>query len=344
MTYIIGEVGQNHNGSIDTAKNLIKSASREVYEPLFNLKLNPINAVKFTKRDLNYEMSSTMMNQPYLNKNSFGKTYKEHRNFLELSFEDHLELYKYSKSLNLDFIETLCSISCLEILDFFKPDFIKIASRDLTNIPLIEEIAKTNIPMIISTGMAGKKELDDALEKINIYHNDVSILHCVSEYPTHPRNVNLKSINFLQKNYKNNLIGYSDHTIGISVPISAVSMGAAIIEKHITLDRNMKGTDHKGSLGPEGLQRMVRDLRLLEMSLGKEDIFIDESAVNAKVKLARSLSSNKKLEQGHLISENDFHLLSPGDGISWKDRKLLIGKKIKKSINKNETIYLKNTI
>lgn len=344
MTYIIGEVGQNHNGSIDTAKNLIKSASREVYEPLFNLKLNPINAVKFTKRDLNYEMSSTMMNQPYLNKNSFGKTYKEHRNFLELSFEDHLELYKYSKSLNLDFIETLCSISCLEILDFFKPDFIKIASRDLTNIPLIEEIAKTNIPMIISTGMAGKKELDDALEKINIYHNDVSILHCVSEYPTHPRNVNLKSINFLQKNYKNNLIGYSDHTIGISVPISAVAMGAAIIEKHITLDRNMKGTDHKGSLGPEGLQRMVRDLRLLEMSLGKEDIFIDESAVNAKVKLARSLSSNKKLEQGHLISENDFHLLSPGDGISWKDRKLLIGKKIKKSINKNETIYLKNTI
>jgi 3-deoxy-D-glycero-D-galacto-nononate 9-phosphate synthase len=344
MTYIIGEVGQNHNGSIDAAKNLIKSASREVYEPLFNLKLNPINAVKFTKRDLNYEMSSTMMNQPYLNKNSFGKTYKEHRNFLELSFEDHLELYKYSKSLNLDFIETLCSISCLEILDFFKPDFIKIASRDLTNIPLVEEIAKTNIPMIISTGMAGKKELDDALEKINIYHNDVSILHCVSEYPTHPRNVNLKSINFLQKNYKNNLIGYSDHTIGISVPISAVSMGAAIIEKHITLDRNMKGTDHKGSLGPEGLQRMVRDLRLLEMSLGKEDIFIDESAVNAKVKLARSLSSNKKLEQGHLISENDFHLLSPGDGISWKDRKLLIGKKIKKSINKNETIYLKNTI
>jgi sialic acid synthase len=156
--------------------------------------------------------------------------------------------------------------------------------------------------------------------------------------------VNLKSINFLQKNYKNNLIGYSDHTIGISVPISAVAMGAAIIEKHITLDRNMKGTDHKGSLGPEGLQRMVRDLRLLEMSLGKEDIFIDESAVNAKVKLARSLSSNKKLEQGHLISENDFHLLSPGDGISWKDRKLLIGKKIKKSINKNETIYLKNTI
>jgi len=344
MTYIIGEVGQNHNGSIDAAKNLIKSASREVYEPLFNLKLNPINAVKFTKRDLNYEMSSTMMNQPYLNKNSFGKTYKEHRNFLELSFEDHLELYKYSKSLNLDFIETLCSISCLEILDFFKPDFIKIASRDLTNIPLVEEIAKTNIPMIISTGMAGKKELDDALEKINIYHNDVSILHCVSEYPTHPRNVNLKSINFLQKNYKNNLIGYSDHTIGISVPISAVAMGAAIIEKHITLDRNMKGTDHKGSLGPEGLQRMVRDLRLLEMSLGKEDIFIDESAVNAKVKLARSLSSNKKLEQGHLISENDFHLLSPGDGISWKDRKLLIGKKIKKSINKNETIYLKNTI
>ena len=344
MTYIIGEVGQNHNGSIDIAKKIIKSAARPVNEPLFNLKLEPINAIKFTKRDLNYEMSSTLMNKPYLNKNSFGKTYKEHRNFLELSFEEHLELYKYSKSFNLDFIETLCSISCLKILDFFKPDFIKIASRDLTNLPLIEEIAKTNIPMIISTGMASKNELDDALEKINKYHYDVSILHCVSEYPTHPKNVNLKTINFLIKNYKNNVIGYSDHTIGISVPISAVAMGASIIEKHITLDRNMKGTDHIGSLGPEGLQRMVRDLRLLEMSLGKEEIFINKSAINAKVKLARSISSNKKLNVGHVISENDFHLLSPGDGIQWKDRKILIGKKLKKSINKNETIYLKDTI
>ena len=145
--------------------------------------------------------------------------------------------------------------------------------------------------------MAGKKELDDALNIITKYHNKISILHCVSEYPTQPQNVNLNSINYLKKNFPNYKIGFSDHTIGIAAPIAAVAMGAEIIEKHITLDRKMKGTDQAGSLGPDGLKRMVRDIRVLEKSFGKEDLFIEPSVESAKIKLERSIASNKDLKK-----------------------------------------------
>ena len=131
-------------------------------------------------------------------------------------------------------------------------------------------MAETKIHMIISTGMAGEKELDQAVETITKYHQELSILHCVSQYPTEPENVNLNTIAFLQEKYTEFTIGYSDHTIGIAMPIAAVAMGAEIIEKHITLDRKMKGTDQIGSLGTDGLNRMIRDIRLLEKSMGKK--------------------------------------------------------------------------
>ena len=187
--------------------------------------------------------------------------------------------------------------------------------------------------------MAGKKELDDALEVITKYHNNISILHCVSQYPTHPDNVNLRTIEFLKENYKNYTIGYSDHTIGIATPLAAVAMGAKIIEKHITIDRRMKGTDQAGSLGPDGVNRMVRDIRLFERSLGKEEIFIEASVTAAKNKLERSIATNRKMKEGEVITINDIHLLSPGDGLKWRDREKLIGKTITKEIGKDEILY-----
>lgn len=187
--------------------------------------------------------------------------------------------------------------------------------------------------------MAGKKELDDALDVITRYHSDVSILHCVSQYPTHPDNLNLKTITYLKKHYGQYKIGFSDHTIGISAPVVAVGMGAEIIEKHVTIDRRMKGTDQAGSLGPDGVNRMIRDIRIAERWMGTEDLYIDKSVGAAKVKLERSIATNKTLHVGDIITVNDLHMLSPGDGFKWSQLDEVIGKCVQIEIPKNEVIY-----
>ena len=145
-TYIIGEIGQNHNGSVDIAKLITELVTKPIKEDLFGLDLRPMNAVKLTKRDLNEELSASQMSGPYNSPNSFGKTYGEHRAVLELSDEEHFEVYKHAKSLGLDFVETLCSPGCASLLKYFEPDFLKVASRDLTNIPLLETILKQKFP------------------------------------------------------------------------------------------------------------------------------------------------------------------------------------------------------
>lgn len=341
-TYIIGEIGQNHNGSVDIAKLITELVTKPVKEDLFGLDLKPMNAVKLTKRDLKEELSASQMAGPYNSPNSFGQTYGAHRAFLELSDEEHFEVYKYAKSLGLDFVETLCSPGCCSLLKYFEPDFLKVASRDLTNIPLLETISETKIPIILSTGMGSRKELDEALEVITKNHSNISILHCVSEYPTHPDHLNLMTIKYLKKHYPNYKIGFSDHTIGIAAPVVAVGMGAEIIEKHVTIDRGMKGTDQAGSLGPEGVMRMVRDIRIAERWLGEEDFFIEPSVQAARVKLERSIAAKRDLCSGDVITQDDIHLLSPGDGIKWIDKELVIGAKVINEIPKNEIIYSEN--
>jgi sialic acid synthase SpsE len=338
-TYIIGEIGQNHNGSVKIAKQIIDIIAKPVVDKLFNEVLDPINAVKLTKRDLDQELSSSQMMKPYTGPNSFGKTYGEHRAFLELSDEEHFELYKYAREKGLDFIETLCSAKCLSMFRYFIPDKLKVASRDLTNHPLLEALAETKIPIIMSTGMGGRKELDDALELITRYHNNIAILHCLSQYPSEYRNINLNTILYLKQHYSQYTIGYSDHSIGIVIPAVAVAMGAEIIEKHITLDRKMKGTDHQMSLGPDGVYRMVRDIRNTEKALGDKDIYISDAVKNAQVKLERSIATSHDIKAGTIITISDIHMLSPGDGYKWREKDQVLGKKAVNDIPGNEIIY-----
>ncbi len=340
-TYIIGEIGQNHNGSVDIAKLIIDLITRPVIEESFNLSLQPMNAVKLTKRDLTEELSDSQMNRPYINENSFGATYGEHRKALELSDEQHFEVYKYAKEKGLDFVETLCAIGCLSMLKLFTPDYLKVASRDLTNLPLLNALAETKIPIILSTGMADKKDLDNALAAITKYHENISILHCVSQYPTQPNNLNLLTIKYLQENYGKYTIGFSDHTIGISAPVAAVAMGAKIIEKHITIDRRMKGTDQKGSLGPDGVNRMIRDIRLTELYMGKKELFVEPSVESSRIKLERSIATKHDMKKGDVIKLEDIHLLSPGDGVKWADKDSIVGKTLIADVPKNEIIYTK---
>lgn len=338
-TYIIGEIGQNHNGSVDIAKLIVDLVSRPVKEEVFNIDLPPMDAVKLTKRDLKEELSVSQMNQPYDSPHAFGKTYGEHRAFLELSDEEHYEIYQHARSRGLEFVETLCAIGCLSLLKLFTPDYLKVASRDLTNLPLLEAMAETKIPIILSTGMTGKKELDDALDIITRYHSNISILHCVSQYPTHLDKLNLNTIRYLKKHYGQYRIGFSDHTIGIAAAAVAVGMGAEMIEKHVSIDRRMKGTDQAGSLGPDGVNRMIRDIRVTERWLGEEDLFVEKEVEEARRKLERSLAAKWDLLPGDVITELDVHLLSPGDGYQWADRALVIGRTVIKRIPKDEIIY-----
>ncbi len=338
-TYLIGEIGQNHNGSVDIAKLLIDKAAQPVKDDLFNMVLKPWDAVKLTKRDLAEELSASAMAKPYDSPHSFGRTYGEHRQKLELNDEKHFELYQYAKDKGLDFVETLCAIGCLSMLKLFTPDRLKVASRDLTNLPLLNAMAETKIPLVISTGMGGVKEIDDGLEVITKHHNQVTILHCLSQYPSEYKNINLKSIHYLKERYDGFEIGYSDHSIGIAIPMAAVAMGATTIEKHITLDRTMKGTDQAGSLAPDGMRRMVRDIRNLEMALGEMKKERSEAVVSAKVKLERSIATKRDMKKGEVISEADVHLLSPGDGFQWAHKGMVFGKTLNQDVPADEVIY-----
>jgi len=340
-TYIIGEIGQNHNGEVEIAKKLIDVVTEPVIDYLFGQKLMPMNAIKMTRRDLNEELSASEMLRPYDNQNSFGKTYGEHRAYLELNDEQHFEVYQYAKSKGLEVVETFCAKGCLSMLRLFIPDRLKVASRDLTNLPLLEAMAETKIPMIFSTGMTGQKELDDALEVVTKYHESISILHCLSQYPSEYQNINLLTISFLKEHYPQYTIGYSDHSIGILMPAVAVGMGAEIIEKHITLDRNMKGTDHRGSLEPNGIWRMVRDIRNTEYAIGEYGMFVSETVQATRVKLERSIASVRPIASGEVINEKDLHMLSPGNGLKWADRGQIVGKKALVDIPANEVIYPK---
>lgn len=338
-TYLIGEIGQNHNGSVDIAKLLIDKASQPVKDELFNMQLKTWDAVKLTKRDLNEELSASAMAKPYGSLHSFGNTYGEHRAKLEMNDQQHFELYQYAKSKGLDFVETLCAIGCLSLLNCFSPDRLKVASRDLTNLPLLNAMAQAKIPMIISTGMGGVKEIDDAIAVITKHHDQVSILHCLSQYPSEYKNINLNSIHYLKERYSEFEIGYSDHSIGISIPLAAVSMGATTIEKHITLDRTMKGTDQAGSLAPDGMRRMVRDIRNLEMAMGEMKKERSSAVESAKVKLERSIATNRVMKKGEIISEADVHLLSPGNGFQWAQKESVIGRTLLQDIPVDEVIY-----
>ncbi len=334
-TYIIAEIGQNHNGSIELGKTLIDLASAPIFDKFGNRELKKVNAIKLTKRDLTEELSAAEYNRPYTSPHAYADTYGRHRELLELSYEEHAELIRYAKTKGVDAIETLCSPKALQLLKIVDVDKLKVASRDLTNIPLLEALAETKIPVILSTGMSGVKELDNALEVFLKSHNNISILHCISQYPAEYSNLNLNAIVELKKRYSEFTIGFSDHSIGIMAPIAAVTLGAEIVEKHVTLNRAMKGSDHAGSLELEGLWRMTRDIRNLEESFGDGDLGINSSVEKNITKLRRSLASSITIPKGTVITENMLTMLSPGDGFRWEDKENFVGKKAKIEILAN---------
>lgn len=326
--YIIAEIGQNHNGDVANAKRLIDMAVR-----------CGANAVKFQKREIANELTKEAFDKPYDNPNSFGKTYGEHRMFLELNEAQHLELREYAMAVGITYFCTPCDVPSVELMERIGCSFYKVASRDLTNIPLLEKLGSIGKPVIISTGMADLDDIENAMKALNAKPNSLVIMQCTSEYPCKLENVNLRAMDTLKKKY-GYLVGLSDHTSGVIVSAAAAVLGAVMIEKHITLDRTMKGTDQPGSLEESGLKKLIEYIRATETAMGDGEKIVNPATGAAKKKLARSITSKINIPKGAIITEEMLTLKSPGDGLKWIEKDLILGKTANRDIDSDVTLLM----
>ncbi len=326
-TFIIAEIGINHQGDVSTAKELINKAADA-----------GANAVKFQKRSISRILTKEGLKMPYDNPNSFGKTYGEHKEALELSEQDYKELFSYANKLNVLFSASGWDEESIDFLDNLGVSFFKMASADLTNFPLLEHTAKKNKPMILSTGMADMEIVKKAYELVYRYNNQISILQCTSTYPAKFKEINLNVIKTYIDNFPNAVIGYSGHELGIAIPTVSVALGARIIERHFTLDRTMKGGDHAASLEPLGFKKMVRDIRHVEEALGSYDKTMQESEKPIFKKLGKSIVSLVNIPSGTIIDKKMITTKGPGNGISPMKFKEIIGKKTIIDINEDTVI------
>ena len=321
-TYIIAEIGINHNGDVSVAHSLVEKAAEA-----------GANAVKFQKRHLESLYDPDILEHP--------ERYEQYFQYMipllkrvELSEDDMAGLRDHARSLGMDFICTPFDIKSASFLRDIEIDAFKIASADLTNIPLIEHIATFRRPMILSTGMSTWDEIDYAVSFLSDLGADFALLHCRSVYPVWPREVNLRMINQLKK--YNVPVGYSGHELGITVSLVAASMGACIIEKHFTLDRHQEGPDHKVSLEPYEFKRLVRDIRIADQATGKKKRFMLRGEVINRELFAKSIVAARNISHGETITREDLVVRGPGKGLSplYMDR--LVGKRAKRTMRAGE--------
>ncbi len=323
---MIAEVGQNHNGDMDVARELID-----------NIAFHKADAVKLCKRHIRSEMTDAMYRQPYYGPQSFGETYGQHREALELSQQQYAQLKVYAEDKGSIFFATACDVRSVDDLEQVGVPLYKVASRDLTNLPLLQYIARTGKPVILSCGMDSSAEIKQAIDTVRKHHNRIVLLQCTSSYPTPYKDVNIRAMHTLRKEF-DVLVGMSDHTIGIMVPVAAAALGAVVVEKHVTMARHMKGTDHGCSLEPDGLRRYVRDIRNMELALGNGQKHIPEVIAEAKAKLCRSLVSEVEIPRGTVVTEEMLCLKSPGTGLKWSERGRIVGKRAKRDVPADVTL------
>ncbi|RZD37238.1 MAG: N-acetylneuraminate synthase [Thaumarchaeota archaeon] len=259
LPFIIAEIGNNHNGSVKKAKELIKKAKE----------IN-VDAVKFQIKDIEKSFSKELLDSPYEGQNSFGKTYREHKEFLEFNFDELKEIYDYANEIGIICFSTPFDITSVEILEKLKNPIYKISSFHVTDIPLIEAICKTKKPIILSTGMSSLQEVENAVKIIKDKGNELILLQCTSCYPTDDKDVNLRVINSYKKKFEV-LVGYSGHERGTSITSAAIVLGACVLERHFTLDRTMKGPDHASSVETEGMKLIVEKAQRIFNSLGENE-------------------------------------------------------------------------
>ena len=333
-TIIIAEAGVNHNGDLSIAKQLIDAAV-----------IAGVDYIKFQSFVADKLVTPTAKKAEYQAKN-IGDDDDSQYNMLkklELSHESHLVLINYCKQKGINFFSTAFDIDGLHYLNSLGLPLFKIPSGEITNYPYLKTIASFGKPVILSTGMCSESDIKSAINVLfsyGIQKDNISILHCNTDYPTPMKDVNLRAMLSIKESFGAE-VGYSDHTLGIEVPIAAVALGAKIIEKHFTLDRRLPGPDHIASLEPNELTDMVKAIRNIELALSGDGIKKPSESESKNIIVARkSIYLNKDLPSGHLITEEDLIALRPGNGISPMEWNNVINRKLITNKNKFEKLLL----
>jgi N-acetylneuraminate synthase/sialic acid synthase len=326
--YIIAEIGINHNGSLDLAKQMIAKAAEL-----------GVNAVKFQKRTIDKILTRAALDASYDNENSYGATYGEHRRYLEFDRAQYRELKAAAEQHGVHFFASAWDEEAVDfVLDLGCPA-LKIASADLTNLPLLEYVCrKADIPILISTGMAEHKEVEQAVQVLDEYDKQYCLMQCTSSYPAAVEEINLEVLKSYQRAFPKAVIGYSGHEDGVAISLAARVMGAAMIERHFTLNRAMKGNDHAASLGIPGLQKLVSYVRTFEKARGDGVKRLWDSERGPKKKLAKSLVSARPLSRGTILTATDLARKSPGNGISPARLREVVGRELVRDLEADQVL------
>jgi sialic acid synthase len=326
-SFVIAEVGHNHQGNVDTAKKMIKAAVDA-----------GASAVKLQKRDNRSLFTSAYYDRPYNSENSFGGSYGEHREFLEFDYDQYKELQSYSNELGTIFFATAFDFKSADFLQNLDMPAFKIASGDLKNLPLINYLADFGKPLIISTGGGYQEDIDRVVESLESKKAQYSILQCTAGYPPAWNELNLGVITTLRNKFPSTVIGFSSHDNGIAMSVAAYALGARIIEKHFTLNRTLKGTDHAFSLEPQGLSKLVRDLDRLHVALGDGIKSQYPSESDPLQKMGKKIVAARALPKGTVLSSEDLEFKSPGDGLPpWRVQEI-IGKTLARNLEFEEAV------
>jgi len=328
-TFIIAEAGVNHNGKLSLAKKLVDTAASSGADAV---KFQTFKSEELVVKDL--DIPDYMKKNVKKNISQF-----ELIKSLELNYKDFKVLKEYCDKKNIIFLSTPHSFDAIDFLENLVPAY-KFGSGDLTNIPALKYAAKKRKPMILGTGMSNLKEVKQAVEAIKSEGNkQVVALHCTTSYPCPIEEANLLAITTMKKEL-DCLVGYSDHTLGTSAPIIATALGAVIIEKHFTIDKNLPGPDHKASLEPDELKEMIKEIRKTEKILGSKEKKPTKSEEKTMKLVRKSLVARRNIEKGSIIKEDMIEIKRPGIGLKPSDLNRIIGKKTKRKIAKDEILKL----
>ncbi|XP_044513448.1 sialic acid synthase [Gracilinanus agilis] len=326
--FIIAEIGQNHQGDIEVAKRMIRMA-----------KECGADCAKFQKSELEHKFNRRALERPYTSKHSWGKTYGDHKRHLEFSHDQYRELQKYAKEIGIFFTASGMDEMAVEFLDELNVPFFKVGSGDTNNFPYLEKTAKKGRPMVISSGMQSMDTMKQVYNIVKPINPNFCILQCTSAYPLLPEDVNLRVITEYQKAFPDIPIGYSGHETGISISVAAVALGAKVLERHVTLDKTWKGSDHQASLEPNELAELVKEIRLVEKALGSPVKRLLPCEVPCNDKLGKSVVAKVRIPEGTILTM-DMLTVKVGEPKGYPPEGIasLIGQKVKVNIEEDDTI------
>ncbi len=328
--YIAAEVGSNHNGDMDLCRRLIDAAAEA-----------GAHAVKFqswTEKSL-IAKEEYDRNTDYTDKKKHFGSLREMVKAYQFTPDQHLEASEYCKKKNIAFCSSVFSTEEVDLLDKLDVPFIKIASMDIVNPPLLKYTARTGRPLVISTGMATLAEIEQAVEIVRGEGNDqIVLLHCISIYPPEYDTIHLRNMEMLRQAF-NVPVGFSDHSLGTAIPLAAITLGACMIEKHFTLDKDMPGWDHAISADTGEMRTIVEEGKNIFTALGSSRRIVSEAEIEKRKKFRRSLVASRPLQKGHVLSEEDFGAKRPGTGISPTELSYVVGRTLTRDVGADEVIH-----